>query len=100
MQNYWTSKKPIKGLRHFVLINEVNDNGLISLLMVSVLDGGICTKISKQELLNKENWEEGWLDLPKRKSITGDYLKYKLINNQKDEFKMVFINENSIFNIS
>jgi len=41
MENYWTSIKPINGLRHFVLVNETKEKGNISFLMVSVLDSEI-----------------------------------------------------------
>ena len=41
MENFWTSNKPIKGLRHFVLVNETKEQGNIHFLMVSVLDSEI-----------------------------------------------------------
>ena len=41
MENFWTSKKPINGLRHFVLVNETKDKGNILFLMVSVIDSEI-----------------------------------------------------------
>ena len=44
MENYWTSNKPIKGLRHFVLVNETKEKGNIIFLMVSVLDSEINLK--------------------------------------------------------
>ena len=28
MENYWTSNKPIYGLRHFVLVNETKEKGI------------------------------------------------------------------------
>ena len=33
MENFWTSKKPINGLRHFVLVNEIKEKVNIILLM-------------------------------------------------------------------
>ena len=30
MENFWTSKKPIKGLRHFVLVNKTKEKGNFS----------------------------------------------------------------------
>ena len=37
MESFWTSKKPIKGLRHFVLVNKTKEKGQKVFLMVSVL---------------------------------------------------------------
>ena len=44
MENYWTTNKPINGLRHFVLVNEIIEKGNITFLMVSVLDSEINLK--------------------------------------------------------
>jgi len=41
MENFWTSNKTIKGLRHLVLVNENKEKGNISFLMVSVIDSEI-----------------------------------------------------------
>ena len=60
MENYWTSNEPIKGLRHFVLVNETKEKGNISFLMVSVLDSEINLKITYEELINSGNWHKGW----------------------------------------
>ena len=46
MKNYWTSIKPINGLRHFVLVNETKEKGNIIFLMVSVLDSEINLRAS------------------------------------------------------
>ena len=99
MENYWTSKKNIDGLRHFVLVNDTKEQGNITFLMVSVLDSEINLKTSYEELINSGNWQKGWINLPKLQSITEDYVKYKSINKGEciDE---IFINENSLFNIS
>ena len=99
MENFWTSNKTINGLRHFVLVNETEEQGRIFFLMVSVLDSEIYLKTTYEELINSGNWLEGWINLPKLKSITEEYVKYKSINKQKDIDK-IFINENSLFNIS
>ena len=45
MENFWTSDKPINGLRHFVLVNETKEKEDITFLMVSVLDSEIYLKI-------------------------------------------------------
>ena len=99
MENFWTSNKPIKGLRHFVLVNETRELGIIIFLMVSVLDSEINLKITYEELINSGNWYEGWINLPKLQSITEEYVNYKSINKGQgiDE---IFINEDSLFNIS
>ena len=99
MDNFWTSKKPINGLRHFVLVNETKEKGNITFLMVSVLDSEIYLKTNYEELINSGNWHKGWINLPKLQSITEEYVNYKSINKGKgiDE---IFINEDSLFNIS
>ena len=98
MENFWTSNKPIKGLRHFVLVNEIREQGKITFLMVSVLDPEIYLKTTYEELINSGNWHEGWINLPKLQSISEEYLKYKSIN--KEEIDEIFLNEDSLFNIS
>ena len=99
MENYWTSNKPINGLRHFVLVNETRELGNIIVLMVSVLDSEINLKTTYEELINSGNWHKGWINLPKIESITEEYLKYKSINKGED-IDEIFINEDSLFNIS
>ena len=99
MENFWTSIKPIKGLRHFVLVNETREQGNIIFLMVSVVDSEINLKTSYEELINSGNWYKGWINLPKLQSITEEYVNYKSVNKGAgiDE---IFINEDSLFNIS
>lgn len=99
MENSWTSNKPINGLRHFVLVNEMKEKGNITFLMVSVLDSAINLIISYEQLINSGNWHEGWINLPKFQSITEEYFDCKLRNKAKgiDE---IFVNEDSSFNIS
>ena len=90
MENYWTSNKSINGLRHFVLVNKINEQDQINFLMVSVVDVEISLKISNEELLNSGDWNEGWLNLPKSQAITKDYSDYKLSNNSSIEiFKLI-----------
>ena len=99
MENFWTSKKTINGLRHFVLVNEIREQGNITFLMVSVLDSEIYLKTTYEELVNSGNWHKGWINLPKLQSITKEYVSYKSIN--KGEYiDELFINEDSLFNIS
>ena len=98
MENFWTTNKPIHGLRHFVLINEITEKGKSIFLMVSVVDCQINVKISSNELFTSGNWNKGWLNLPHNESITKDYLKYKSLN-RKEEISEVFITDDSIFYI-
>jgi len=99
VENFWTSTKPINGLRHFVLVNETKEKGNIIFLMVSVLDSEINLRATYEELINSGNWHEGWINLPKLQSITEEYIDYKSrkIEEGIDE---IFINEDSLFNIS
>ena len=99
MENFWTSKKPINGLRHFVLLNETREKGNINCLMVSVLDSEINLKITFDELKNSGNWYKGWIDLPKLESITEEYGSYEFIN-KIEGIDEIFVNEGSLFNIS
>ena len=100
MENYWTSNESINGLRHFVLINKINEKDQINFLMVSVVDVEISLKISNEELLNSGNWNEGWLDLPKSDAITKDYSDYKLSNNSKEHIEKIFVKNDSLFDIT
>ena len=99
MENFWTSNKPINGLRHFVLVNETKEKGNITFLMVSVVDSEINFETTHEELINSRNWHKGWINLPKLQSITEEYFDYKSSKKEKgiDE---IFINEDSLFNIS
>ena len=99
MEYFWTSNKPINGLRHFVLVNETKEKGNIIVLMVSVLDSEINLKTTYQELKNSGNWDKGWINLLKHQSITEEYVNYK--STKKTEgIDEIFINEDSLFNIS
>ena len=99
MEKFWTSNENINGLRHFVLVNEIKEKGNITFLMVSVLDSEINLKITYVELINSGNWHKGWINLPKLQSITEEYFYYKSINKEEGIDK-VFINEDSLFNIT
>ena len=99
MENYWTSNKTIKGLRHFVLVNETKEKGNNSFLMVSVLDSEINLKTTYEELINSGNWHKGWINLSKHQSITEEYVYYKSLN-KREGIDEIFINEDSLFNIS
>ena len=99
MENFWTSNKPIKGLRHFVLVNESNEKGKISFLMVSVVDSEINIETTYEVLINSGNWHKGWINLPKLQSITEEYVDYKS-TKKGESIDEIFINEDSLFNIS
>ena len=99
MDNYWTSSKPINGLRHFVLVNETKEKGNITFLMVSVLDSEVNLRATYEELINSGNWYEGLINLPKLQSITEEYFDYKS-SKKEDGIDEIFINEDSLFNIS
>ena len=99
MENFWTSNKPIKGLRHFVLVNETRELGNIIFLMVSVLDSEINLKTTYEDLINSGNWCKGWINLPKLQSITEEYVYYKS-RNKVEDINEIFVNEDSAFNIS
>ncbi len=99
IDNFWTSNRPISGLRHFVLVNQKMKKDQIICLMVSVLDVEINFEITTQELIDSANWEKGWLNLPKSESITKEYIEYKS-NKKKEVIDKIFINQESLFNIS
>ena len=99
MENCWTSNKPINGLRHFVLVNETKEKGNITFLMVSVLDSEINFKTNYEELINSGNWHKGWINLSNHQSITEEYVNFKSIN-KGESIDEIFINEDSLFNIS
>ena len=99
MENFWTSKKTINGLRHFVLVNKMKEKGKLIFLLVSVLDSEIYLKITYEELINSGNWNKGWSDLPKIESITEEYGDYKS-SKKVEGIEGIFVNEDSLFNIS
>ena len=99
MEYYWTSKKNINGLRHFVLVNETKEKGNIIFLMVSVLDAEVNLRATYEELINSGNWYKGWINLPKFQSITEGYVYYKSCI-KLEGIDEIFINEDSLINNS
>ena len=67
--------------------------------MVSVVDSEINLETTYKELINSGNWHKGWINLPKLQSITEEYVGYKS-QKKGDSFDQIFINEDSLFNIS
>ena len=99
MENYWTSNKSINGLRHFVLVNETQEKGNMTFLMVSVVDSEINLETTYEELINSGNWHKGWINLPMLQSITEEYVDYKSLK-KGESVDEIFINEDSLFKIS
>ncbi len=99
MNHFWTSKHPINGLRHFVLVNKTKEQDKIYVLLVSAIDNEVFLKITYQELINSDYWEKGWLKLSKSESISKGYVEYKSIC-KKNELNKIFIEDDSLFNIS
>ena len=98
MENFWTSSKPINGLRHFVLVNETKEKGNSFFLMVSVLDSEINLKITYEELINSGKWYKGWINLSKLESITEEYVRLKSSKKMK-VINKIFLTDDSSFNI-
>ena len=95
----WTSKEPIKGLRHFVLLNQFIENEKELFELVSVIDDEINMLITREELENPLKWEKGWRDLKKSESITNAYMDFKKTKKEKST-KAIFIKDDSKFHIS
>ena len=81
MDLYWTSISPIKGLRHFVCVNEIKHGNDCSALLVSAIDIEVNLKVSKEELDNSGLWQLGWLDISKSEAITKEYISFKKSKN-------------------
>ena len=99
MNLYWTSVRPINGLRHFVCVNELIFKGDLKLLLVSVLDIEINLIVSKIELENLGCWKPGWLELDKSESITQEYIDFKGSKNFYEPTKLL-LNDSSKFKLS
>ena len=99
MNLYWTSVRPINGLRHFVCVNELLFEGNLKLLLVSVIDIEVNLIVSKNELENSGYWKFGWLELNKSESITQDYIAFKGSKNFSEQTKLV-LNDSSKFKLS
>ena len=99
MELYWTSKKTIKGLKHFVVINKYELNEQIYLDIVSVLDEAISFTISKKVFEESSQWRKGWND-NQRENI--DMKEYQEFKSSIREYKpnKIILKETSLFNIS
>ena len=99
MNLYWTSVRPINGLRHFVCVNESLFKGDLKLLLVSVIDIEVNLIVSKNELENSGSWKLGWLELNKSESITQDYIVFKGGKNFSEPTQLL-LNDSSKFKVS
>ncbi len=99
MALYWTSKKYIYGLKHFVLINKYELNKELYLDFVSVLDEAISFTISKKVFEESDQWIKGWNDNEKDNIDIKEYLKFKS-STREYKINKFFFNESSLFNIS
>ena len=99
MNLYWTSVQPINGLRHFVCVNEILEEGYCKLILVSVIDVEVNLIVSKNELDNSSLWSLGWLDLNKSESITHDYISFKKRKIFSEPTKLT-LNNSSLFIIT
>ena len=99
MYLYWTSRKTINGLRHFVVINQYELKKEAYLDFVSVLDEAICFTIPKKVLEESNQWVKGWNHNGNENIDIDEYLEFKSTLGGYKTNK-VFLNENSLFNIS
>ena len=99
MNLYWTSVRPINGLRHFVCVNELLIEGDLKILLVSVIDIQVNLIVSKNELENSDSWRLGWLELNKSESITQDYIAFKGSKNFSEQTQLL-LNDSSKFKVS
>ena len=98
MEIYWTSRKAINGLKHFVVINQYELKKEVYLDFVSVLDDAISFTLSKKVFDESSQWIKGWNDDELDNINKKEYLKFKL-SKVENKSKIIF-NENSLFNIS
>ena len=99
MELYWTSRKTINGLKHFVLINEYEFKEKVFLDFVSALDEAISFTISKKVFEGSSQWLKGWNDNVRENIDIKEYLEFKSTIREDKTNKIIF-NETSLFNIS
>ena len=99
MEIYWTSKKTINGLKHFIVINQYEFKKDAYLDIVSVLDESISFTISKKVFERSSQWIKGWNNNEEENIDMKEYLEFK---SSIRDFKpnKIILNETSIFNIS
>ena len=99
MEIYWTSRKTINGLKHFVVINQYELKKEIYLDFVSALDEAISFTISKKVFERSSQWIKGWNDNERENIDMKEYLEFKSSIRKYKTNKIIF-NETSLFNIS
>ena len=99
MEIYWTSKKTINGLRHFVVINQYEFKKEVYFDFISALDETISFTISKKVFESSNQWIEGWNYIERENINIKEYLEFKS-SIREDKSNRIFLNETSIFNIS
>ena len=99
MHLYWTSRKTINGLKHFVVINQYELNKDVYLDFVSVLDEAINFTISKKVFKESSQWIKGWNDNEGENINIKEYLEFKSSIREYETNKIIF-NKTSLFNIS
>ena len=100
MELYWTSRKTINGLKHFVIINEYEHKEEVYLDFVSALDEVISFTITKKIFFEESNhWIKGWNNNERENIDMKEYLEFKL-SIRECKTNRIFFNETSLFNIS
>ena len=99
MELYWTSRKTINGLKHFVLINQYEFKKKVYLDFVSALDEAISFTISKKVFEESCLWIQGWHDIERDNIDIKEYLEFKSSIREYKHNK-IFLKETSTFNIS
>ena len=99
MEHYWTSRKTINGLKHFVVVNKYELKKEVYLEFVSVLDEAISFTVSKKVFEESSQWIKGWNDNERENIDIKEYLDFKSSINDYKYNKIIF-NETSLFNIS
>ena len=98
MELYWTSRKTINGLKHFVVINQYEFKKKVYLDFVSALDEAISFTISKKVFEDSSQWTKGWVDNGENIDIK-EYLEFKSSIGEYKVNKFI-LDETSLFNIS
>ena len=99
MELYWTSRKTINGLKHFVVINQYEFKNKVYLEFASALDEAISFTISKKVFEESSQWIKGWKENERENIDIKEYLEFKSSIRKYKTNKIIF-NETSLFNIS
>ena len=93
MELYWTSRKTINGLKHFVVINQYEIKKEVYLDFVSVLDDTISFTISKKDFEDSGQWIKGWDNNIRENIDIKEYLEFKsrlFIFNIKNYYRKIW----------